>query len=119
MSQSHEDHGPGYYVKIWAILVVLFIISVIGPELGVRWITLVTAFGIALVKALMVAAYFMHLNIEKKYIHYMLYTMLLFVGIFFTGVMTDIMKPQGARWVNQGALDNIEMNKHKLEMFKD
>ena len=118
MSQSHDDHdhGPMHYVKLWGVLVVLFIISVIGPELGVRWVTLVTAFGIAIVKALIVAAYFMHLNIEKKYIHYMLYTMLVFVGIFFTGIMTDVMKPTGSNWINEGALHNIEINKHKLEL---
>ena len=34
MSES-EHHHPNY-VKIWAILVVLLGISVIGPELGIR-----------------------------------------------------------------------------------
>ena len=117
MSHAEHDHehGPMYYVKIWAILMVLFVISVIGPELGIRWVTLVTAFGIAVVKALMVAAYFMHLNIEKKFIHYMLYTMLFLMAVFFTGVMTDVMKPHGSNWINEGALHNIEINKHKLE----
>lgn len=117
MSQTHDDHdhGPMYYVKVWGILLVLFAISVIGPELGIRWVTLVTAFGIAVVKAGMVAAYFMHLNIEKRYIHWMLWSMLIFVFVFFAGIATDIMKPEGHNWKNEGALHNMEINKHKLD----
>jgi hypothetical protein len=43
---------------------------------GNKILTLITAFGIAIVKALIVAAFFMHLNVEKKYIWYVLLTML-------------------------------------------
>ena len=59
-------HAHPNYVKIWALLLVLLVVSIIGPELGIPWLTLVTAFGIALVKTYYVAAYFMHLNFEKK-----------------------------------------------------
>ena len=46
-------------------------------------ITLMTAFGIAVVKAYLVAANFMHLNIEKRYITYLLATMLMLMLLFF------------------------------------
>ena len=57
-NEHHDDsHGGSHHVNYFAIyvaLVVLFLISVAGPEVGrltgLRWITLVTAFGIALVK---------------------------------------------------------------------
>ena len=30
--QDHaDDHGQGHYVKIWAILLVLLILSILGP----------------------------------------------------------------------------------------
>lgn len=103
-----SDHSPAKYIKIWALLLVLLIISVIGPMLEIQVVTLITAFGIALVKALIVASYFMHLNIEKKFIHYMLYIMLILMGLFFSGIATDIMKPEGRNWVNSGALMEIE-----------
>ena len=78
--------------------------------LEIRVLTLITAFGIAVVKALMVAAYFMHLNIEKRYIWYMLFTMLLAVGMFFAGTCTDVMMPHGRNWVNKSATDLIEQH---------
>ena len=66
-AEHHDDHHPPkYYVKIWVILLVLLTVSIVGPMFGIKWLTLITAFGIALVKAGMVCAYFMHLNIERK-----------------------------------------------------
>ena len=106
---SHH-HGPGYYIKIYFWLLLLLIASIIGPELGIRWVTLVTAFGIAIVKALIVAAYFMHLNIEKKYISYMLYTMLLLMGLFYVAVAPDVLHTYGSRWRNTSAEQLIQQH---------
>ena len=104
-AQEHrqEHHGPKFYYKIYYVLLVLLIVSVLGPELGHRGLTLFTAFGIAIIKALMVAAYFMHLNVEKKYIWYMLLTMLLMVSMFFLGTSADTMRPEGQNWSNEAA----------------
>lgn len=99
----HEDHGPGFYVKIWAILLVLLIISILGPMFGNVWLTLATAFGIAVVKAGMVAAYFMHLNVEKKYIWYLLLSMLLAMGVLFMGISPDVMQHRGSNWLNRAS----------------
>ena len=97
-AEHPDDHSSGRYVKIWVILLVLLAISIIGPTLGIQWLTLITAFGIALVKAGMVCAYFMHLNIELKYIWYMLFATLLLLLVLFTGFAPDVMKPDGQRW---------------------
>jgi len=97
-SAEHHDHAPGRYIKIWAILLVLLFVSIVGPTLGIKWLTLITAFGIALVKAGMVCAYFMHLNIEKKVAWYLLTATLLLLLVFFTGVAPDVMKPEGQNW---------------------
>lgn len=96
------------YVKIWALLLVLLIVSIIGPEFGIRIVTLITAFGIAIVKAWIVCANFMHLKDEKRYVSYILYTMLLMMGLFFAGVMTDILKKDGWRWRNAASYKYIE-----------
>lgn len=102
------EHGAKHYVKIWLILLVLLVISVLGPMLEIKILTLITAFGIAIVKALMVAAYFMHLNIEKRFVWYLLVAMLLMVGLFFIGTASDIMKPAGQNWQNSAAQDFLE-----------
>ncbi len=105
---SGEHSSPMAYVKIWAILLVLLIVSILGPELGHPIVTLITAFGIAVVKALMVAKYFMHLNVEKKYIWYMLSAMALMVTLFFFGTAPDAMRTHGERWENKAANELIE-----------
>ena len=94
----HEPHSDSYYIKIWGILMVLLIISIAGPALGMPIVTLITAFGIAIIKTGIVCAYFMHLNIEKKYIWYLLIIALTLVGVFFFGTASDILKPEGRNW---------------------
>ena len=69
MSEAHEHPN---YVKIWYWLLVLLAISVVGPMLEIPAVTIITAFGIALVKSFLVAANFMHLNAEKKMIYWTL-----------------------------------------------
>ena len=73
---DHAPAEPGYeeythhgnYVQIWAVLVVLLVVSVAGPFFGHPIVTLVTAFGIALVKAYLVAKNFMHINVAPRYV---------------------------------------------------
>ena len=103
---GHAEHGYNYYIKIWAILMVLLIISLIGPEVGILWVTLITAFGIAVVKSLMVAAYFMHLNIEKRYIWLLLIGALLFLGGLYIGVAPDVQNQDGINWTRCNAYDD-------------
>jgi caa(3)-type oxidase subunit IV len=113
MSDNH-GHGVEHYVRIWKILVVLLVCSVIGPFIG-DWIreggnetlavvvTLITAFGIAFYKAYLVAKNFMHLNIEKPIVWYFLTTALAFMVLFFAGVSADVMNHTGSNWVNKAA----------------
>jgi len=104
---SHA-HPKINYVRVWAILCVLLGISVTGPLIGIRWLTLVTAFGIAIVKAYMVARNFMHINLERRIVVYMVVTMLVLMGIFMGGVSPDVMKHEGDRWANVAAQQWVE-----------
>ena len=94
-----EHHEHPNYVKIWAILLALLIVSVLGPMIGIQAVTLITAFGIAVVKAYLVAKNFMHINVEPKYVVYLMTTMLVFMLLFFAGVAPDVMKFEGSNWV--------------------
>lgn len=97
MSEEHAEHPN--YVKVWGILLVLLLISIFGPFLGIPVVTLITAFGIAVVKAYLVARNFMHLNIQPRYVSYLLATCLVFMLLFFAGVAPDVMKKDGDQWV--------------------
>ena len=96
-TESHVHHPN--YVKIWAILVLLLAVSVLGSMSHVREVVLIAAFGIALVKAYLVAKNFMHINVEKRWVPYLLVVCLLFMFILFAGVAPDVMKQSGQHWV--------------------
>ncbi|MCA3012230.1 MAG: cytochrome C oxidase subunit IV family protein [Myxococcaceae bacterium] len=115
-AHGHDAHGhpDSFYIRIWGILLVMLVISVAGPELAHRVVSnetvafiivLFTAFGIAIVKAYMVVKNFMHIGVEKKYVGYLLVTMLILMGLMLGGVGPDVLRHEGHRWVNQAAKD--------------
>ena len=88
------------YVKIWYWLVGLLVLSVAGPMLEIPALTLITAFGIAIVKSYLVAAYFMHLKFEKKIIWFFLILSFCLLGVFFFGTASDLMMTDGDQWID-------------------
>ena len=105
-SEDHVHHGN--YLKVWAILVVLLVVSVLGPLTGIRPLVLFGAFGIAIIKAYMVAKNFMHVNLERRWVGYLLITCLVFLAILFAGVAPDVMKHQGLNWKNYAAQKAVQ-----------
>lgn len=116
-AHGHSSHGSEaehikHYTKIYLTLMVLFLISVAGPVVGdlvgSKALVLFTAFGIAVVKAYLVCAHFMHLNIEKRYIAYLLTTSLVFMFLFYAGVSPDVMEHHGRNWKNIAAQSEVK-----------
>ena len=93
---AHARHTN--YVKIWAVLLALLVVSVAGPFLGIQIVTLITAFGIAIVKAYLVVKNFMHIDVAAKIVTYIVLTMLLFMLLFFAGAAPDVMESHGSNW---------------------
>lgn len=106
ITESHVHHPN--YVKIWAILVALLIVSVLGSLSSIRGVVLVAAFGVALVKAYLVAKNFMHVSVEKRWVPYLLLVMIAFVVILFAGVAPDVMRHSGLHWSNDAAKQAVE-----------
>jgi caa(3)-type oxidase subunit IV len=99
MSEHEEhQHPTSHYVKIWGILLVLLAVSVLGPTLEIQWVTLLTAFGIAMVKAYMVAVKFMHIDTTPRFVTYLVTTTLVFMLLFFAGTAPDVMQDHGTNW---------------------
>ncbi len=109
-TQGHSHEGEathhGDYVRIWAILLALLVVSVGGPLVAALIehrptalaITLSTAFGIAVVKAYMVAKNFMHIDFARRFVPYLIVTMVVFMVLFFAGTAPDVMKAEGRNW---------------------
>jgi caa(3)-type oxidase subunit IV len=107
MSSDEHIHHPNY-VRVWAVLLVLLVVSVLGPLTGIRWLILITAFGVAMVKAYLVAKNFMHVTIERRFIPYLLVVCLVLVLVLFVGVAPDVMKHRGLNWENYSARQAVE-----------
>ena len=96
---AHDDsHSEQHYLKVYGTLLVLLVISILGPELEIQIVTLVTAFGIAFWKAWLVIKHFMHVPVQPQYVTYLLTTALVFMLLFFAGTAPDVMKWEGANW---------------------
>ena len=113
-TEHNAEHGDGHddghhvnYCKIYVILLVLFLISVAGPELGIRWVTLITAFGIAVVKANLVISNFMHLKWEKRLMKWLLATSLILMFLMVAGISPDVLNHEGRNWENVAAQEWI------------
>ena len=103
-----DEHGPRHYVRIWGILLVLLVASVLGPMAGVRILTLMFAFGIAVVKAYLVCKHFMHLNVQPRFVAMFLGAALAFMFLFFFGTSPDVLHHSGQRWENLAAQAEVE-----------
>lgn len=120
-NNAHEpnEHGGGHddghhvnYFGIYIALLVLFGISVMGPEMGeltgLRWITLATAFGVAVAKARLVIDNFMHLKWEKRLMKWVLATSLILMFLMVAGISPDVLNHEGNNWENVAAQAAVE-----------
>jgi caa(3)-type oxidase subunit IV len=104
---EHSGHHPNYR-NIYLALLALLAVSVAGPMFGVLWLTLATAFGIALIKAGLVVQNFMHLKWERALVGWFLAAALLLMFLMFAGVAPDVMSHEGTNWENVSAREAIE-----------
>jgi caa(3)-type oxidase subunit IV len=106
---GHHDVGHHVnYKKIYLTLLVLLVVSIVGPFFEILWVTLITAFGIAIVKATLVIQNFMHLKWEKRLMKWMLTTSLVLMALFMAGVSSDVLNHEGRNWQNVAAMAAIE-----------
>jgi caa(3)-type oxidase subunit IV len=105
MSDEHHDVN---YKKIYFILLGLLGVSVVGPFLEIMWVTLITAFGIAIVKANLVIQNFMHLRWEKRLMKWMLTTSVVLMALMVAGIAPDVLNHEGNNWENLAAKAAVE-----------
>jgi caa(3)-type oxidase subunit IV len=108
MAEHHDDTHHVNYKKIYFTLLGLLVVSVAGPFIGVLWVTLVTAFGIAIVKANLVIQNFMHLKWERRIAKWFLTTSLVLMFLMVAGVSVDVMNHEGNNWENVAAMAAVE-----------
>ena len=110
MAEHHDPHDSHHvnYKKIYFTLLGLLVVSVVGPFFGILWVTLVTAFGIAIVKANLVIQNFMHLKWERRIAKWFLATSLVLMALMMAGVSVDVLNHEGNNWENIAAQAAVE-----------
>ena len=123
---SSKDSGlfGNHYVRIYALLLFLLVVSIVGPvvggtidqrieifgrsvSLGIT-VTLITAFGIAIWKASLVVKHFMHLSIERPIAKIFLAASVLLLALFWGGVAPDVQLHEGRMWENLAAKEAVD-----------
>ena len=125
MAGHSEDKGlfGNHYVRVYALLLVLLAVSIVGPVVGGALnrqvdvfgmqfglgivITLTTAFGIAVIKAWLVIKNFMHLTIERVMPKLFLAASVLLLALFWGGVAPDVQNHEGRMWENDAAKEAV------------
>lgn len=84
-ADAHADaHAVPYltYVKVWAVLIGLTLVTVLASMLELRHLAVFTALLVATVKASLVVLYFMHIRYERRLFAWMLIAILAMYAVF-------------------------------------
>lgn len=92
---THEDTAhhivpASTFLKVFATLIVLTVITVAAAQFDFGSLNAVVAFGIATVKASLVLGIFMHLKYDNMMNRVIIFTGLFFVVIFYMFCILDI-----------------------------
>lgn len=103
---AHDSHPKVNYYSIWAILLVLTVFEVAVVYVPMSRIALaVILIAFALAKAVLVAAYFMHLRWEKSTMWLVAAAPLIFATILTIGLVPDSEKGTGEK-----AVESVEQS---------
>lgn len=90
MSQDVNEHAEPNYWGVWLALLILTILELGATKLPApKFIVVFTLCALALTKAALVAAYFMHLKFEKRALMLIVMSPLLLSAILYIGLVPD------------------------------
>ena len=90
MTSRTDDHAEPNYWMVWLALAVLTVVELgVAQVQGARAYVIFSLCALALVKAGLVAAYFMHLKFEKYALILIVVSPLLLSGILYVGLVPD------------------------------
>ncbi|MHC4261976.1 MAG: cytochrome C oxidase subunit IV family protein [Planctomycetota bacterium] len=92
---AHDEHGLSHVMSIpmlvgvWAALMFLTVVTVMSAQYDLGALDLPVAMGIATIKALLVALFFMHLKYDRPFNGLIFMASVVFAGVFVTIAMMD------------------------------
>jgi len=98
LSHDAKDHAEPNYWRVWLALLILTILELGVTKLPVpKFIEIFALCALALTKAAMVAAYFMHLKFERGALILIVMSPLLLSAILYIGLVPDAITH--IRWI--------------------
>jgi cytochrome c oxidase subunit 4 len=91
MTQEVKKHPN--YVALWGVLVAALAVSLLMAEMHLPVVAVVLIFSIAIVKAGLVAAYYMHLRYEPFFVVVIMAAGLMCLYVLFVGLVPDVVYP--------------------------
>ena len=90
MTGKTDDHAEPNYWMVWLALAILTVIELLVARVqGARAFVIFSLCALALAKAALVAAYFMHLKFEKYALILVVLSPLVLSGILYVGLVPD------------------------------
>ncbi len=90
MTGKTKDHAEPNYWMVWLALAILTVIELLVARVqGARAFVIFSLCALALAKAALVAAYFMHLKFEKYALILVVLSPLVLSGILYVGLVPD------------------------------
>jgi cytochrome c oxidase subunit IV len=90
VSGTTNDHAEPNYWMVWLALAILTVVELLVAQVqGARAFVIFSLCALALVKAALVAAYFMHLKFEKYALILIVLSPLVLSGILYVGLVPD------------------------------
>ena len=96
MNPSTEAQmAPSRYVTIWMVLVAALFVSILVARMQLPVVTVLLIFSVAVMKAWLVVAYYMHLKLEPYWVIAILASSMLCLYVLFVGLTLDIVFQPG------------------------
>ena len=90
MTSKADDHAEPNYWMVWLALAVLTVVELLVARVqGARGYVIFSLCALALAKAALVAAYFMHLKFENSALILVVLSPLVLSGILYVGLVPD------------------------------
>ncbi len=90
MTGTTNEHAEPNYWMVWLALAILTVVELLVAQVhGARAFVIFSLCALALVKAGLVAAYFMHLKFEKYALILIVVSPLVLSGILYVGLVPD------------------------------
>lgn len=93
---EHQEHAPEHhvmgipiYLAVFGALLVLTILTVTASRVDLGWLNTPIALGIALIKALLVVLFFMHVYYSTRLTWVVIVGAFLWLGVLFVLTFTD------------------------------